>query len=91
MVADSSGTRVPPDPLIARGRRDIRIGQTLLIAGLAILVVCIALGNLSQSSGQGSVGFLTDVVGSGGFALMLAGAVFFHEGRAFLRRNKPSA
>jgi hypothetical protein len=85
------GPGEPPDPLLARGRRDVRLGQTLLIVGLAIFVACIAWGFLGGSSGQGSAGFVIDVLGSGGFGLMLAGGVFFNEGRGFLRRNKPAS
>jgi hypothetical protein len=91
MMGESVGPREPADPVVARGRRDIRLGETLLIAGAAIFVACVAWGDLGGSSGQGSAGFVIDVLGSGGFGLMLAGAVFFKEGRSFLRRNKPAA
>jgi hypothetical protein len=79
-----------PDPILSKGKRDYHLGQALLLAGFLTWVVCAAWGILlAGSSGQGPTWFLIDVIGSGGFGLMLAGAVFFTESRAFLRRNKP--
>jgi hypothetical protein len=92
MAGEPPAAEEPPDPILSGGKRHYRLGQALLIAGFVIFVACIAWGFLlGGSSGQGPVTFLIDVIGSGGFALMLAGAVFFTESRRFLRRNKPAA
>jgi hypothetical protein len=89
MAQTLPGATGTSDPLLSRGRRDYHLGQALLIVGFVSFVACIAWGFWGRSSGQGTQGFLIDVIGSGGFALMFAGAVFFTEGRSFLRRNKP--
>jgi len=89
MAQSLHGASGSSDPLLSRGRRDYHLGQALLIVGSVTFVTCTAWGDLGRFSGQGTQGLLIDVIGSGGFALMLAGAVLFAEGRSFLRRNKP--
>ena len=91
MAQETLEARDSFETILAKVRGHYRLGVWLLIAGLAILVACSVLGSLLGGSGGPSAGgFLIYVIGSGGFALILAGAVFFVESRAFLRRNKPT-
>jgi len=69
--------------------RNNRVGRALMVAGALVFVACIVWGLLiGGSAGTGAHGFEIDVIGSGGFALILAGAVMFGESRAFMRRNQ---
>ncbi len=88
--------RQAPEPsnqleiILAKATGHYRLGVWLLVAGLVVLVACSGLNFLfGGSAGPSAEGFAIYVVGSGGFALILAGAVFFVESRAFLRRNTP--
>ncbi len=78
--------------VLARAEMHYRLGLALLLAGFLVVLGC-SLWSLffhgSSATGLGTL--LAYVIGSGGFALVLAGAVFFTESRAFLRRNRPVA
>jgi hypothetical protein len=78
--------------VISGAMREYRLGQTLIVAGGVIFVACLSLNLLGGSvTGSGSRGFTVGLVGVAGFALVLAGLVFFRESRAFLRRYRREA
>jgi len=82
----------PLEPIRVKVRWHYHFGLALLLAGVVILAACFGLERfLGGFASTISEGFLLYVIGSAGFALILAGAVFFQESRAFLRRNKPDA
>jgi hypothetical protein len=79
------------DPyLVFKARQHHRLGVGLILSGIVLLVGSTVAGVLFQMNyGQatewpGSVG--VGLIGAAGFGMILAGAVFFVESRAFLRR-----
>ena len=78
----------PLEPILSKVRQHYRLGVALLLAGFAIDLWCFGWGLLTGGvSGQSLGGFVIYLIEAAGFALILAGAVFFVESRAFLRRN----
>lgn len=78
--------------MLSAGARHLRLGEGFLLTGFAIVIACVAAGLLmGGAAGLGPSRFALELAGAAGLALMLAGAVFFKEARAFLRRNKPVA
>jgi len=81
--ADRIGT------VLARAVRNHRLGRALLVAGAVVFVACLVWGVLlGGSAGTGAEGLAINLTGSGGFGLMLAGAIIFAESRAFLRDHE---
>jgi len=80
-----------PDFLLTEGSRNYHLGVALLLAGVGVMIACFCSEYLLGFSGiAGNEAFAVYLIGNGGFALFLAGAVFFVESRAFLRRNRPA-
>jgi hypothetical protein len=80
-----------PDPvavMLYKVARDHRLGLILMLTGVVIMLATFGSQFVPGATpGSGSTGFLTTVFGTLGFALVLAGGVFFFETRAFLRQN----
>jgi len=77
--------------MLSKAKMHYRLGLVLILSGTVVMIACFAVGWLTGSSGDSTlVGFLTYVIGTGGFALFVAGAVFLKESSAFLRHNTPT-
>jgi uncharacterized membrane protein YidH (DUF202 family) len=78
--------------------RHYRLSLAILVGGIVMFVAVIAfayLGNLTgsypTSSGSGPVVLAIDVIGSAGFAMIFAGAVFASHNRSLLRQSRQNA
>ena len=92
MSSPALSTSEPNGSVSAKVRRDNRLGWALIVTGALILVACNVVGFFHLgSSGPGNEWFVLDVMGSGGIALVFAGAVFFGESRTSLRRKQRTA
>jgi len=91
MARETSTATGGPDYLLVEGMRHYRFGVAFLFAGVVMMIAALFSDYfLGMSSASGAETFVVYLVESAGFALFLAGAVFFVESRAFLRRNKPA-
>jgi len=90
----AQGTPGPTDyseRVLAKVRKDYRLGLALLLAGIGLFVACAAWAILLGGPSMPSyVALVSLVLGSIGLGFILSGTVFFSESRNFLRQNDRS-
>jgi hypothetical protein len=88
----TDGAAASDQRAVAAWRREYRLSREILLAGVVVFTVDLTVGLWATSSGiypaSFWAGLLINVVGSAGFALMFAGAVFASHNWSLLRHSQ---